>query len=83
MQLPSRTQSPVDRAASLVRLMEENAQGDYIGESISQLEHSLQCAHLGVKAGEPSPIPDKSSLPALICFPVEATILDSNPRRKF
>ena len=52
MQLPSRAQPPAERAAALVRLMEENAQGDYIGESISQLEHSLQCAHLAVKAGK-------------------------------
>lgn len=51
MPLPSRTQPPAERAAALVRLMEENAQGDYIGESISQLEHSLQCAHLAAKAG--------------------------------
>ena len=52
MQLPSRAQPPAERAAALVRLMEENAQGDYIGESISQLEHSLQCAHLAAKAGK-------------------------------
>jgi predicted HD phosphohydrolase len=52
MQLPSRAQPPTERAAALVQLMEENAQGDYIGESISQLEHSLQCAHLAAKAGK-------------------------------
>jgi predicted HD phosphohydrolase len=74
MRLPSRTQSPTDRAAALVRLMEENAQGDYIGESISQLEHSLQCAHLAAKAGKPRLVGDKSSSPALLCFPAEAPI---------
>jgi len=51
MQPPTRAQPPADRAASLVKLMEENAEGDYIGESISILEHSLQCAHLAAKAG--------------------------------
>ena len=52
MQIPSITQSPANRAAALVKLMQESAQDDYIGESISQLEHSLQCAHLAAKAGE-------------------------------
>jgi hypothetical protein len=34
-----------------VRLLEENAQGDYIGESTSQLENSLQRAHFAAEAG--------------------------------
>jgi len=49
--LPSASQPPHERAASLIKLLEDNSQGDYIGESISQLEHSLQCAHMAVKAG--------------------------------
>jgi predicted HD phosphohydrolase len=35
----------------LIHLLEERGTGDYIGESISQLEHCLQCAHFGVKTG--------------------------------
>ena len=47
---PSRSQAPTDRAKSLLALLTTHSQGDYIGESISQLEHSLQCAHLALKA---------------------------------
>jgi len=43
--LPSPSQTPSEKSASLVALLENNGQGDYIGEKISQLEHSLQCAH--------------------------------------
>jgi hypothetical protein len=68
MPLPSRTQPPAERAAALVRLVEENAQGDYIGESISQLEHSLQCAHLAAKAGMSGHVRDQSSLSFLDSF---------------
>jgi predicted HD phosphohydrolase len=35
-----------DTAASLIHLLNTKGQGDYIGEPISQLEHSLQAAHL-------------------------------------
>ena len=35
----------------LIKLLEERGTGDYIGESISQLEHSLQCAHFAKQAG--------------------------------
>lgn len=35
----------------LILLLEERGSGDYIGESISQLEHCLQCANFGVKSG--------------------------------
>ena len=71
MQLPTRTQPPAERAASIVKLMEASAQGDYIGESISQLEHSLQCAHLAAKAGELSYIPldQAQALPAFFRCP--------------
>lgn len=36
----------------LITLLEERGTGDYIGESISQLEHSLQCAHYAKQAGK-------------------------------
>lgn len=48
--LPSHSQTPADKSASLIALLEHNGQGDYIGERISQLEHSLQCAHLAARA---------------------------------
>jgi len=35
----------------ILTLLEERGTGDYIGEEISQLEHCLQCAHFGMKAG--------------------------------
>jgi predicted HD phosphohydrolase len=35
----------------LIKLLEEGGTDDYIGESISQLEHSLQCAHYAKQAG--------------------------------
>jgi hypothetical protein len=38
-------------AQDLITLLEERGTGDYIGESISQLEHSLQCAHYAKQAG--------------------------------
>ena len=38
--------SPKDKAIFLVHLLNSNGQGDYIGERVSQLEHSLQAAHL-------------------------------------
>ncbi|KAH8805296.1 hypothetical protein F5884DRAFT_443874 [Xylogone sp. PMI_703] len=41
----------LQKAESLVATLEKHGQGDYIGESISQLEHSLQAAHLAQKAG--------------------------------
>ncbi|KAL2811869.1 hypothetical protein BJX63DRAFT_443851 [Aspergillus granulosus] len=39
------TQTPSETAKSLIRALEQYGQGDYIGESISQLEHCLQAAH--------------------------------------
>lgn len=73
MQVPLKTQPPAERANALVRLMEENAQGDYIGESISQLEHSLQCAHLAAKAGKYGLFPGRPSSPRLLsCFLADA-----------
>jgi predicted HD phosphohydrolase len=38
-------------AQDLVILLEVRGTGDYIGESISQLEPSLQCAHYAKQAG--------------------------------
>ena len=56
--------------------MEASAQGDYIGESISQLEHSLQCAHLAMKAGELSyTLSDRApALPTLLHCPPAKTV---------
>ncbi|KAJ5318191.1 hypothetical protein PENANT_c052G03598 [Penicillium antarcticum] len=39
------------KADALVGALEKHGQGDYIGESISQLEHCLQAAHQAQKAG--------------------------------
>jgi predicted HD phosphohydrolase len=39
-------------AKSLLTTLENYGQGDYIGESISQLEHSLQAAHQAQQAGK-------------------------------
>lgn len=38
--------SSKQKAASLINLLNTKGQGDYIGEPISQLAHSLQAAHL-------------------------------------
>ena len=38
-------QSPTTKAENLVGALEQYGQGDYIGESISQLEHCLQAAN--------------------------------------
>ncbi|KAF7196592.1 2-amino-1-hydroxyethylphosphonate dioxygenase (glycine-forming) [Pseudocercospora fuligena] len=38
--------TPRAKAEFLVKLLNTKGQGDYIGEPISQLEHSLQAAHL-------------------------------------
>ena len=38
--------SPQQTASSLVHMLNTKGQGDYIGEPISQLAHSLQAAHL-------------------------------------
>ncbi|KAJ5150338.1 uncharacterized protein N7482_010796 [Penicillium canariense] len=44
-------QTPVTRAETLVRALEQYGQGDYIGESINQLEHSLQAANQARQSG--------------------------------
>ncbi|CAI7571264.1 unnamed protein product [Penicillium palitans] len=43
-------QSPKEKAEALIGALEKHGQGDYIGESISQLEHCLQAAHQAHKA---------------------------------
>lgn len=45
-------QTPEERAQVLVTALEEHGQGDYIGESINQLEHSLQAADQARKSGK-------------------------------
>lgn len=37
---------------TLIKLLEERGTSDYIGESVNQLEHSLQCAHFANQAGK-------------------------------
>ena len=44
--------NPGNVADSIIHLLEERGKGDYIGESISQLEHSLQAANFAAQAGE-------------------------------
>ncbi|KAJ5513125.1 hypothetical protein N7463_002677 [Penicillium fimorum] len=43
-------QSAKEKAEALIGALEKYGQGDYIGESISQLEHCLQAAHQAHKA---------------------------------
>ncbi|PLB53161.1 hypothetical protein P170DRAFT_473037 [Aspergillus steynii IBT 23096] len=45
------TQSPQTKATHLIQSLEAHGQDDYIGESISQLEHCLQAAHQAQKSG--------------------------------
>lgn len=46
------TTTPAATADAIIRLLCERGTSDYIGESINQLEHCLQCAHSAAKAGE-------------------------------
>ena len=48
------TTSPADRASSIVELLQDHGSSDYIGEPITQLAHSLQCAQLASKNGSDS-----------------------------
>ncbi|KFZ01887.1 hypothetical protein V501_09739 [Pseudogymnoascus sp. VKM F-4519 (FW-2642)] len=43
--------TPAGTADAIIRLLCERGTSDYIGESISQLEHCLQCAHSAAEAG--------------------------------
>jgi predicted HD phosphohydrolase len=48
--------TPQQTATNLITLLNTRGQGDYIGESISQLEHCLQCANFGLQAGTSFPL---------------------------
>ncbi|OGE58013.1 hypothetical protein PENARI_c001G08809 [Penicillium arizonense] len=37
---------------TLFKFLHEQGQGDYLGEKVTQLEHSLQCAHLAAQSAE-------------------------------
>jgi predicted HD phosphohydrolase len=50
---PSLTQPPLLRARTLLSLLVATSQSNYIGESITQLEHTLQCAHSVLLASAP------------------------------
>lgn len=45
------TSSISERVDALFQILEDSACSDYIGESVNQLEHALQCAHFARKAG--------------------------------
>ncbi|KAJ5192021.1 uncharacterized protein N7498_011006 [Penicillium cinerascens] len=51
MESPSSSTTSSAKAESLIGALEQYGQGDYIGESISQLEHCLQAAHQARKSG--------------------------------
>jgi hypothetical protein len=53
-------------ANDLIQLLEKRGTSDYIGESISQLEHSLQCAHSGIQAGIFNTLAPHNSPPIII-----------------
>lgn len=45
--------SPEDRTSSIIKLLTDHGSSDYIGEPVTQLAHSLQCAHLAaVNSGD-------------------------------
>jgi predicted HD phosphohydrolase len=44
--------TPLAKAESIVAILEKYGQGDYIGESITQLEHCLQAAHQAQTSGK-------------------------------
>ena len=45
-------QAPSAKAHTLITALEQYGQGDYIGESISQLEHCLQAANSARQSGK-------------------------------
>jgi hypothetical protein len=51
---------PTKTTNYLIHLLEERGTSDYIGESISQLEHSLQCANFALTSGTCLPLPFSS-----------------------
>ena len=44
-------QTPQQTAAAILNILSTRGEADYIGEPISQIEHSLQCAHLAASNG--------------------------------
>lgn len=60
------TFGPAKVADDIVHLLEERGTGDYIGESITQLEHSLQAANFAAQAGESI---DRIPNVGIFCFP--------------
>jgi 2-amino-1-hydroxyethylphosphonate dioxygenase (glycine-forming) len=44
--------NPANVTDDILHLLDERGTGDYIGESISQLEHCLQAANFAAQAGE-------------------------------
>ncbi|KAB8416347.1 hypothetical protein FH972_024867 [Carpinus fangiana] len=46
------TQTPAQKADSIIELLTSRGESDYIGEPISQLAHSLQAAHFAASSGE-------------------------------
>lgn len=44
--------TPLEKAKSIIAILEKYGQGDYIGESITQLEHCLQAAHQAETSGK-------------------------------
>jgi 2-amino-1-hydroxyethylphosphonate dioxygenase (glycine-forming) len=49
--MATNTHDPEKVTNDIIHLLEERGTGDYIGESISQLEHSLQAANFAAQAG--------------------------------
>jgi predicted HD phosphohydrolase len=49
--MASTTPDPSRTTNDLIRLLEVRGTADYIGESISQLEHCLQAANFAAQAG--------------------------------
>ncbi|XP_076065687.1 2-amino-1-hydroxyethylphosphonate dioxygenase (glycine-forming)-like isoform X2 [Oratosquilla oratoria] len=50
---PSAQRSPEDVVAEVFSLLEAMGSADYIGESVSQLQHALQAGHLAQQEGFP------------------------------
>jgi putative nucleotidyltransferase with HDIG domain len=60
---PYSISSPPEKAAYIISLLNASANAPYIGEPISTLEHSLQCAHL---AATSDPTPDDETIVAAL-----------------
>ncbi len=51
IKMPSDERSVQDTVKQLFSFIEAQGQGDYLGEAISQVQHSLQCATLAQQSG--------------------------------